>query len=245
MLEWVLRTEPANKGLLDYRYWYAALPCKSWYFELSVNNLSVDATIASEYRRTNAPSKRVDFCLPIKLSEEEKEIVIDSCWTRPGHFINHTDWGDLRSSPIALSIKTMDDDGGGCKAFLHIGTWLSAQWRSLARGAKRPQKIEFLPGIVVRDDRWVLVACIAPQDDTEQPTLLRQIDIGSTDSVLGIYKLIASLQCLRNWAETVFWPAYREEILEMAPPSPPSPPPPPPLVEQTRNMTTRRGKGKR
>jgi hypothetical protein len=43
--------------------------------------------------------------------------------------------------------------------------------------------------------------------------LFSEVAIGDTESKLGIFKLLVSLQCLRKWIEDEFWPAYKEDIL--------------------------------
>ena len=41
--------------------------------------------------------------------------------------------------------------------------------------------------------------------------------IGSTSSILGIYQIAAALQYLAKWSAKVFWPWYRQAVLEFPP----------------------------
>lgn len=38
--------------------------------------------------------------------------------------------------------------------------------------------------------------------------------IGSTNSILGIYQIATALRYLARWSVDVFWPWYRQAILE-------------------------------
>ncbi|KAJ6439190.1 hypothetical protein O9K51_08602 [Purpureocillium lavendulum] len=121
------------------------------------------AQIVHAYKPREAPSKMVDFCVfyrPGKGSAEEQAID-DICQTRPAQSINHTDLGDFCKRPIALSIETKRPNVDRDNATLQIGTWQSAQWRSLRHNRGRPlESIEFLPGIIVQGHDWQFVASV-------------------------------------------------------------------------------------
>ncbi|KAF5017257.1 hypothetical protein F66182_10836, partial [Fusarium sp. NRRL 66182] len=110
------------------------------------------AQIIQQYKPLRVPSKTVDFCVCIKPNKDtpEAQAIRALCKTRPGSSINHTDWGNLRAHPIALSIDTKRDPHRD-QALLQLGTWLSSQWRALQWELDTDistSGIEFLPGIM-------------------------------------------------------------------------------------------------
>lgn len=159
----------------------------------------------------------VDYCLVVKPSRRgpEEKTIQALCRQRPGLSINHTDWGSLCRLPIALSIETKRPGGDFSNASLQIGTWHSAQWRGLTSPAPRPnarRKMEFLPGIIIHGHEWLFVATV-PDAADGQPVLYTKVLLGSTEKAFGICKLIASLQHLRQWTETIYWPAFQADVL--------------------------------
>ncbi|EXM16842.1 hypothetical protein RAB80_018293 [Fusarium oxysporum f. sp. vasinfectum] len=171
------------------------------------------AQIIHRYKPREAPSKMVDFCVfysPEEGSEEEQAIE-EICRTRPAQSINHTDLGDLCKRPIALSIETKRPNLELDNARLQIGTWQSAQWRSL-RNDRGPssKSLEFLPGIIVQGHDWKFVASILGKS---KPVLLMGVRLRGTDSVLAIFSLILGLRRLRRWILEDYWPTFVSSVL--------------------------------
>lgn len=175
------------------------------------------AQIITEYRPEEAPSKMIDFCVfyrPDKGSNVEQAIN-GLCRVRPAQSINHTDLGDLCTRPVALSIETKRPGVEGDNAELQIGTWHSAQWRSLRqnrRGCLR--SIEFLPGIIVQGHNWQFVASVV--DGSGKSLLLTGERIGGTDSPMGIYSLLLALRRLRRWIMDEYWPMFLSDVLDIS-----------------------------
>ena len=61
----------------------------------------------------------------------------------------------------------------------------------------------FLPCIIIQGQDWKLAITTRKGPQT---VFWKDIDIGSTKSVLGIYQLINSLQLLGKWARDDYWP---------------------------------------
>lgn len=175
------------------------------------------AQIVHAYKPREAPSKMVDFCVfyrPGKGSAEEQAID-DICQTRPAQSINHTDLGDFCKRPIALSIETKRPNVDRDNATLQIGTWQSAQWRSLRHNRSRPLKsIEFLPGIIVQGHDWQFVASIL--DENGKSVLLKGVRLGGTESELAIYSLLLGLRRLRRWILEDYWPMFISDVLAIS-----------------------------
>ncbi|KAH6881182.1 hypothetical protein B0T10DRAFT_495008 [Thelonectria olida] len=199
VLEQVFRSDRfASRDLVDFRW------CPS-------------AQILPPFKPRDAPSKMVDFCVfirPDRASTEERAINA-ICHTRPGHSINHTDLGNFCKHPIALSIETKRPGEQGDNATLQMGTWHSAQWRSLRyNGDPSSRSIEFLPGLIVQGHDWQFVASVL--DESGKALLLRTVRLGGTDSELGVYSLIMGLQRLRRWIKEEYWPAFISDMLNQA-----------------------------
>jgi hypothetical protein len=129
---------------------------------------------------------------------------------RPGLSINHTSWGNFSKNPIALSVETKRESDWD-RAILQIGTWHSAQWRSLQWKTHADiGKIECLPGIIVERHSWYFVASTL---ENGRSKLYHKVRIGETDSRFGIYKLVIALQILGQWIEQVYWAAFKAIVL--------------------------------
>ncbi|KAM6513561.1 hypothetical protein FALCPG4_015954 [Fusarium falciforme] len=194
LLAWVFRRQSQNP-LIDYRY------CTS-------------AQIIHAFKPKNAPSKMVDFCIIVRPGDDtdEQDMIENLCCRRPGQTINHTDWGNLCKNPVAMSIETKRHGENWDTAVLQLGTWHSAQWRSLDWGRRERVSIDFLPGIIIQGHDWLFVATIMRNN---RAVMYHSISIGDTKTVLGIYKLVISLQYLQQWIERTYWPAFRAEVLSM------------------------------
>ncbi|GKU09134.1 hypothetical protein FLAG1_10791 [Fusarium langsethiae] len=197
ILEHIFRTDRfKSKGLIDFRW-------------------AQSAQIIADFKPKDAPAKMVDFCVlyePERGSAEEKAIEKTSS-IRPGRSINHTDSSrDLCQRPIALSIETKRPYMEGDSATLQISTWHSAQWRSLRyEPTTMTRSIEFLPGIIVQGHEWRFVASVL--DSHNKSWLLEEVRLGGTDSEMGIYALVLTLQRLRRWMIEDYWPAFKTDIL--------------------------------
>ncbi|KAJ0127149.1 Transposase [Fusarium oxysporum f. sp. albedinis] len=172
------------------------------------------AQIIRDYKPREAPSKMVDFCViykPERGSPVERAIE-EICQTRPAQSINHTDLGDLCKRPIVLSIETKRPNIDRDNATLQMGTWQSAQWRSLQhKRSPSFRPIDFLPGIIVQGHDWQFVASIL--DENDKPVLLKGVQLGGTDSELRIYSLILGLRRLKRWIMEDYWPAFVSDVL--------------------------------
>lgn len=71
--------------------------------------------------------------------------------------------------------------------------------------------MEFLPGIVVMQHHWWLVATALNEDQKAQT--FERVLLGDTESILGIYKLTMALQRLIKWVRDEHWPAFQSSIL--------------------------------
>lgn len=154
------------------------------------------------------------ICIKPKTSSPEYRAIESLCIKRPGQSINHTDWADLTTYPIAISIETKGPSIGYETALLQVATWHSAQWRSLRwanQGPASSMKLEFLPGIIVMQHHWRFIATALNEDGKAQT--FERLPLGDTETELGIYKLSMALQKLVDCARNQHWPAFRSDVL--------------------------------
>ncbi|KAI1345292.1 hypothetical protein F5Y01DRAFT_300902 [Xylaria sp. FL0043] len=188
------------------------------------------ARIAPAYSPRNAPSKMVDFCLHINPAHDTTmdpsaiKDGIDALRRRlPHHTINHTDYAPLCDLPIGPSIETKQSAHDWQKATLQMATWQSAQLRAISAlersTAPAPMSapdltaVTYFPGVIVQGHDWHLVATTERAGGTK--AFLTKVTIGSTETPLGVYKILAALDCLARWCRDVYWPMYKEKILRI------------------------------
>lgn len=178
--------------------------------------LSTNAALLPEYKPKDVPSKMVDWCLTIRPNRSDQRIIDEIRRIRPGDSINQTDCGLLRKHPIAGSIEVKRQGEQYDAAVLQIGTWHSAQWRSLRWGRNADDEslpnIKFLSGYIIYGHDWQFIPSVLDEEGVSR--LVRPaLQIGDTRTVPGILKLFASLQVLKEDAEEAFWPAFRADVL--------------------------------
>ncbi|KAK1774257.1 hypothetical protein QBC45DRAFT_458852, partial [Copromyces sp. CBS 386.78] len=192
-----------------------------------------------------APFQKIDFCLyidPAKVGGPEGEDYIKTIdavrKSIPDHYqsINHTDHFPPRRNPITVSIETKRSGDNWDEAGLRIAVWQAAQWnflRWMAQGdtdgdsssssravgdmrheTRNDLGLEFLPGIVIMGHEWFLTATT---NDGKSTTFWSRVQIGSTESALGVYKIICVVQYLAQWSRDVYWPWFRQTILKSNP----------------------------
>ncbi|KAK1506517.1 uncharacterized protein CCOS01_16569 [Colletotrichum costaricense] len=197
LLAWVCRPDDIP-GLVDFRC------CTS-------------ATVHPEYQPRGFPSKMVDFYIVIRPPRGSiEDITIDTITdSMPGRSINHSDWGNFTRNPIAISFETKRSDEDTNKSILQMGTWHSCQWRSLRKLAhgSPERKLGFLPGVMVLGHEWSFVASVP--GPAEQSILYTRQRMGTTETEVGIYKILGALQLLRDWTAKEYWPAFKTGILRL------------------------------
>ncbi|WAO97376.1 Hypothetical protein NCS54_01510100 [Fusarium falciforme] len=207
----VLRLAFRPAGLPKFEHMVNFMPCST-------------AGLIDAYLPSSSVSKKVDFCIYIDPAHdddnppaESQSAVLNSRDQLPDGVINHTDYYPLRDRPIALSIETKRTGEGWDGATLQLSVWQAAHWRLLdllnSDREDEPAPLPvFLPGVIIQGHGWYLV--IATRENMKT-VCWNKINIGSTDSVIGVYQIICGLQIIRRWARNSYWPAFRRIILPM------------------------------
>ncbi|KAK4552405.1 hypothetical protein LTR86_010419 [Recurvomyces mirabilis] len=157
-----------------------------------------------------AESKRVDFCIALNMDSSLGKQLSSKGVLQ----LNHTDYGGTRYNPISVSIETKAGVEAGADATLQLTTWVAAQnvflRRVLQKLGSPNVTIPPLPLVMIQGHQWNFYYA---QMKTDSTTLWYGGDaFGNTSTLLGIYRIVAGLQRLMQWAETVYKPWFTENI---------------------------------
>lgn len=148
-------------------------------------------------------------------------------------YVNQTMYEPVRESLIAVSIETKREWGTGDHPLHQLGIWTAAWHKRMhamrlvrgldllntdlniapstsveqqSRGSVPPPTLVSLPLIVARGERWeIYFAC--DHAPTQSIEIFGPFSLGTTDSLLEAYILLASLRSIGEWVEKVFYPA--------------------------------------
>lgn len=160
-------------------------------------------------------SKMVDFALLMDPTRDlNRELFEGITTTLRGEgrtTINHTAMYEVKYSPIAVSIETkranVDEDG----ADVQLGLWVSAHFARLRQLTGDAFPLPALPLVTVQGHAWKMMIAEAKAD--RSIILLKEIMLGKTDSVLGIYQIVAALRRLARWVDEDYKPWFEQKAL--------------------------------
>ncbi|KAJ9130074.1 hypothetical protein NKR23_g12358 [Pleurostoma richardsiae] len=226
--KWCFETGQAEHGwncAVHYRLMRLALHGSRRQEQLVDCTPCATARIIKEYLPASTDSKLVDFAIYLRPSfsdvasdrTEAAEALRNLRSAAPELSANHTDMEPLKEGPITVSVETKRSGDGADKAELQIGTWQAAQWKMLAQQTERVggslQGLPFLPCLIIHGHDWNFAATSREGTKT---VLWVQRPLGNTKSILGIYKVLYSLQLLLRWSRDEFWPWYKADVLGLA-----------------------------
>ncbi|EGX88126.1 hypothetical protein CCM_09262 [Cordyceps militaris CM01] len=154
--------------------------------------------------------KMVDYALVLRPSDTLQtlinEFLASEPWERQS--INQTRYEPLRAQPAPIFIETKTISGTKDSANMQLSIWVAAwreRMRTVALRAGSNDKILTLPVIqVTGGDVWSVLYVV--DDGNRIRVLDGNCRIGTTDSILGIYQLQASIAALGCWVEETFTP---------------------------------------
>lgn len=163
------------------------------------------------------------------------------CRLLPTKAINKTDFDPVRKFPIFLSIETRRPGKSEKEAELQVGICLTAQWkllqkltsicRELQRGQPHQQQkqhlaqsveeadplgltplpgLGFLPAIIIVGHEWKFSALTV---EGNKAFFWAKCPIGSTSSLVGIYRIIWGLRNFARYDIKEYWPWLLREAL--------------------------------
>ena len=127
--------------------------------------------------------------------------------------INQTDSEWVRFKPITVNIETKRGAVGEDEAHVQLATWLTAQYSRLRQlmPDKAKTKLPSFPVLSVQGQRWLLM--IASLQDNDRINLIKELYLGDTDAVAGVYQVVAAIQRIAQWVNDDYRPWFEKEVL--------------------------------
>jgi len=183
-----------------------------WFHDIStarISDTSLLPGIASRAKKVQ--SKMVDYAMVIRPAEDLLERIIDYLRNTDGFSMNQTDARYMRFRPIGLSIETKRSGIEEDKSNTQLGTWVSAQFAKLSQLVCGDVDLPILPLIMIQGNRWEFM--IAHKVNARKIEIYRDQSLGGTDSILGVYQLLAALRRLAQWMDEVLRPWFETHVL--------------------------------
>ncbi len=125
--------------------------------------------------------------------------------------LNHVESEYLRFVPIGVSIETkraaIDED----KAEVQVCTWIKAHFAKLKQLAPNAATMPVLPIIIAQGHDWKFM--LAEMAASDQVIIHRDVFLGATNSIIGIYQLLSVVKRLARWAHEEYQPWFMKEVM--------------------------------
>ncbi|TKA62185.1 hypothetical protein B0A49_12771 [Cryomyces minteri] len=164
-------------------------------FRSTTARISPPRLLPTDISGYKAESKMVDFGIVLQLPEtlQRRIAQLTSPLGAALESLSPTTYTPLRYNPVAVSIETKLPGQGLDNAQIQVSTWAFAQMRKL-------EELLALTGSPA--------AAVAGEG-----TLWSHIPIGSTQTLDGIYKVLAALHHLMDWAAMRYQPWLEQNVL--------------------------------
>ena len=195
-----------------------------WYKDLTSARIS-ERSLLPYIPRFSSKSKMVDYGIVIQPTEYSnlQTSILRLYRERQLESVNQTDPNHVRFTPIAISIETKRAAIEEDQAILQLNIWVSAHFAkldalvgsyALNKKAKAEVKAKatmpFLPLVKVQGHDWKLLIA---EKKTGSISIYGELAMGSTQSHLGVYQLLAALRRLAQWVNEEYRPWWVREIL--------------------------------
>lgn len=153
----------------------------------------------------------VDYVLVIEPDAELEPCIRELMIAKRLSSVSHAECEYLHFLLIGLSIETkrasIDED----KAEMQVATWIRAHYAKLQQLAPSAIHMPVLPLIIAQGHNWnFMLAKMAAPDNV---VIHRELLLGGTNSMLGIYQLLAALRRLAKWMYEDYKPWFMTEVL--------------------------------
>ena len=195
-----------------------------WYMNVTVARISNKSLVPWNIATGAMQSKMVDYAIIIDPSQDfsgdpssslHNHIIEKLRTEKRGASINQTaaDW--ICFQPIAINIETKKGAVNEDESHLQLGTWLIAQFSRLRQlipdQAKAKTKLPSFPILSVQGQRWLLM--IASLRENDRINLIKELHLGDTGSIAGVYQVVAAIRRLAQWVNDDYRPWFEREIL--------------------------------
>ncbi|KAL9029904.1 MAG: hypothetical protein Q9196_001907 [Gyalolechia fulgens] len=193
-----------------------------WYRDMTTAKV-FDKELLPKVPGISARSESVDFAIIV--TPQESSLLGDALERKrvsmPSQTINQTDAAYVRNKPIAISMEVKRPAGNEDVSVVELQTWVTAHYNMLmtllrAKNALGTVELPVLPLIQVQGHTWNL--WIAEYKSAKKQIIIhRRISLGSTDTIVGIYQIIASVQRLARWVAEEYQLWWIQAILGVDP----------------------------
>ena len=160
---------------------------------------------------TNKQSKMVDYVLVIEPDADLEACIREMMIAKRLLSINHAESEYLRFVLIGLSMETkcaaIDED----KADMQVATWIRAHYAKLKQLTPPATLMPVLPIVVAQGHDWKFM--LAEMASPDHVVIHRELSLGATNSMLGIYQLLAAVRRLAKWVHDDYQAWFIKEVL--------------------------------
>ena len=194
------------------------------YQDISLARLSNKSLVPWNVTTGAMQSKMVDYAIIINPDEDfngdaSKSIhnhIVGKVSGEMNASINQTAAPYVRYRPIGVSIETKKGLVGEEEAHVQLATWMIAQYTRLRQlmTNQATGKLPSFPVLSVHGQRWFLmIACIRENGHID---LIKELLVGDTGSLAGVYQVIAAIRRIAQWVNDDYRPWFEREILGKA-----------------------------
>lgn len=162
------------------------------------------------------PGKMVDFAIVLK-SNAKLNRAFAQLNLAPGdseRSWNHTKHGPTADSPIVISIETKASGEGERKGSYQLAVWAAAHFARLqdllTEAGRGTAPLPMLPLLFAQGAKWQFLVASKASDGI---TVYTGLDFGDAKTAIGVFKIIAVLLRLIDWAETSYRPWFEANAI--------------------------------
>lgn len=164
----------------------------------------------------------IDLVVALDLPSSIVDIVRTSHSPGRTTSFNQTEYLPLRYRPLSISVETKLPGDDSDKGQTQLGVWVRAQYTKLeqllrlattfgsSEADAKTIPLPVFPLLLVQGHEWNLMVAFREGDTT---VLLSKILFGTTASYEGIYRIVAVVHFLLQWAKTSLSPWWYTNIL--------------------------------
>ncbi|PVH91463.1 hypothetical protein DM02DRAFT_734165 [Periconia macrospinosa] len=202
--------------LLDLALYNEAFRGKIGFLGCTRARIEPESLLPMDYAGIRIESKMVDFVLYLDPDESmhdglrtlaARDPFTTAAW-------NHTRYAPLQKRPVAISIETKLTGRDWDTAKIQMSIWVASQLNKLEELVTHEGRglsgLPFLPVIVIQGHEWYFLAATRVQGET---VLWERVLVGSTQTILGVYQIVAAVQVLGRWCDDVYRPWFRAQVV--------------------------------
>jgi hypothetical protein len=199
-----------------------------WYRDITTAKIADVSLLPTAYSGSSSStimqSKMVDYALIIDPTPKLGARIAETLRQEGKSSINQTGAEHVRFAPIGVSFETKRAAVNEDEAHVQLGIWVIAHFARLrqlisnrATEGEEEETLPILPLVIVQGHDWKMMVAEAIVDRDGggdfKVVILRDLRLGSTDTVLGIYQLIEAVGRLARWVDEEYRPWLENEPL--------------------------------